>query len=359
MRFLRSLPGILKQTFAEWKDDEVPRLAAALAYYTSFALAPTLVIVIAVAGLVFGAENVRTEIVAQAAGMLGDAGGELVGAAVEAASRPKEGWLAVALGLMALLFAASGLFGELQSALNTVWEVEPKPGRGLLGLLRDRFLSFTMVLGVGFLLLVSLVLSAGLAGAEKYAAGHLAALAPVLHVAGFVVGFGVTTLLFAMIYKFLPDVELRWRDVWTGALATAFFFSLGRFLIGLYLGRSTVGSAYGAAGSLAIILAWVYYSSQVLLFGAEFTQVYARRRGTWAEPKEDAQSTRPEDAPAGKERAPQPEPPEAEDTPVAAAVMLPEPGESERERVYASGMALGALTAFLGERIARAWRRRR
>jgi membrane protein len=191
----------------------------------------------------------------------------------------------MAIALATLLFGASGLFAQLQDALNTVWDVEPTPGRGLLGAVRDRFLSFTMVLGVGFLLLVSLVLAAALQAVQAFAQGWVRGMAPVFQAVGFVLDLGLTALLFAMLFKFLPDVKLRWSDVWRGALATAALFTAGKFALGAYIGRGAVGSAYGAAGSLAIVLIWVYYSAQILLFGAELTQVWARQHGSWVEPE--------------------------------------------------------------------------
>lgn len=280
---------LLKQTFAEWKDDEIPRLAAALAYYTAFALAPVLLVVTAVAGLLFDSARVRAEILEQMDALLGASGAGLVGTMLEAAGRSRGSVLALGVGVATTLFAASGLFGELQAAINRVWEVRPKEGRGILGLLKDRFVSFAMVLGIGFLLLVSLVLSAALAAVGKYAGGILPAWSAVLQVLNFVAGLALAAVLFAMIFKVLPDVDLPWRAVWTGAAVTAGLFTLGRALIGLYLGRSSVGSTYGAAGSLAIMLLWVYYSSQILLLGAEFTQVHARWRGIWVQPKGQAE----------------------------------------------------------------------
>jgi membrane protein len=286
---LRGVWPLLKQTFAEWSEDEVPRLAAALSYYTVFALAPVLVVITAIASLVFDSASVRAEVLGQMHGLLGPAGAELVGSMLDAAGRSRGSVAALIAGVLTTLFAASGLFGELQAALNRVWEVKPRRGRGVLGLVKDRFLSFTMVLGVGFVMLVSLVVSAGLAAAGKYAAHLLPRWDAILQALNAVVGVGIATLLFAMIYKVLPDVKLRWRDVWLGALVTAALFTIGRVLIGLYLGRTSVGSTFGAAGSLAIILLWVYYSSQILLIGAEFTQVHTRWRGAWVEPREQAE----------------------------------------------------------------------
>jgi membrane protein len=288
---------LLKQTLAEWNEDGVPHLAAAIAYYTAFAIAPVLVIAMAVAGLAFDRAQVRGEILGQMRDMLGPAGAELVGTLLDAASNHGRSLRALTVGVAATILAATGLFGELQYALNTVWDVAPRKGRGLFGLLKDRFVSFTMVLGSGFLLLVSLVLSAALSAVGNYASGRLPEWATLLQVANFVLGFAMATALFGMIYKVLPDVELRWRDVALGAAVTAALFTVGRLLIGLYLGRSSVGSAYGAAGSLAIILLWVYYSAQVLMLGAEFTQVHARARGRWITPTPNAEPAAPAPTP--------------------------------------------------------------
>ena len=185
-------------------------------------------------------------------------------------------------------FGATGAFAQLQDALNTIWGVVPKPGRGVLGILQDRLFSFMLVIGIGFLLLVSLVLSAALAALGKFFGYLLPVPEAILHIVNFVLSFGVITLLFAMMYKILPDVKIGWSDVWIGAAMTALLFSVGKFLIGLYLGKSGVASAYGAAGSLVVILLWVYYSSQILLFGAEFTFVYANKYGSHIEPSDNA-----------------------------------------------------------------------
>jgi membrane protein len=335
---------LLKQAFREWNEDQAPRLAAALAYYTVFSLAPVLVIVVAVAGLAFGTAEVQTALVAQVRGMLGDAGAELVLGMLEEAAKPKESVVAIVLAFVTLLFGASGLFAQLQDALNTVWEVKPKTGRGLVGLLKERFLSFTMVLGVGFLLLVSLVLAAALQALQDFGHGRVA-VAPVFQVLGFVLDLGLTTLLFAMLYKFLPDVKLKWSDVWAGALATAVLFTIGKFALGAYIGRGAVGSAYGAAGSLAIALIWVYYSAQILLFGAELTQVYARQRGSWVEPKENAEPRRPEQRPAAAMAACAPVEPRAVEPEVL-------PGRA-RPPAFLGGVALGIAFGYAKERLRR------
>ncbi|HVR71982.1 MAG TPA: YihY/virulence factor BrkB family protein [Vicinamibacteria bacterium] len=353
---------LVKRTFREWNEDGAPRLAAALAYYTIFSLAPILVIVVAVAGLAFGAEEVRGAIVQQMRGMLGDSGGELVGGLLEQASKPKDGVLAMAIALATLLFGASGLFAQLQSALNTVWEVKPKTGRGLIGVFKDRFLSFTMVVGVGFLLLVSLVLSAALQALQAFAEGRVAQMAPLFQVLGAVLGVALTTLLFAMLFKFLPDVKLAWNDVWTGALATAVLFTAGEHALGAYIGRGALGSAYGAAGSLAILLIWVYYSAQIILFGAELTQVYARMRGAWVEPKDNAEAAPAGTGPLAAPARPPAVPPRlAARAPLAsrAAARGVRPLEPEvvlapaRPPAFLGGVALGIVVGFVNQRLRR------
>jgi membrane protein len=275
---------LLKDTIREWQEDGATRLAAALAYYTTFSLAPLLVLVIAIAGLVGGREAAQTQTMAQVQDLLGADGREFVQGMIESASRPTTGWTATLIGAVTLLFGALGVFGELQNSLNTIWEVKPKPARGLLdGVKRfvlKRVASFTMVLGIGFLLLASLVVSAALSALGEYIGARWPVADFWLQLLNFIVSFLVITLLFAMMFKFLPEIKIAWKDVWLGAAVTSGLFTLGKFLIGLYLGRSTVGTTFGAAGSLAILLIWIYYSAQILFFGAEFTQVYANRYGS-------------------------------------------------------------------------------
>ena len=284
----KSLFSLAASAFTDWREDKAARLAAALAYYTVFALAPLLVLVIGIAGLVFGREAAQGQVVRELQGLLGRDAASVIQETVENAAKTEASGLAAAGGLLLLLLGASGVFGQLKDGLNTIWEVAPRPGRGILGMLKDRFASFTMVLGVGFLLLVSLAVSAGV-GALGERAGTALDASPVLAGAvHFVISFGVITLLFAMIYRVLPDVEIRWSDVWLGAASTALLFTLGKFLIGLYLGSGNAGSAFGAAGGLVILLLWVYYSAQILFLGAELTQVYANRYGSRIVPDEDA-----------------------------------------------------------------------
>lgn len=285
---IKTILDLLKETFSEWNKDKASRLAAALAYYTVFSLAPLLIIVIAIAGSVFGEEAARGEIVGQIQGLVGRDGAEFIETAIQNASKPAAGTIASIISLVVLLFGASGVFAELQDALDTVWEVQPKPGRGLLNVIRSRFLSFTMVLSVGFLLLVSLVFSAILAALVNFLGKVLPGFDALWQLANFIFSFVLTTVLFGLIYKVLPDVKIAWSDVWIGAAITSLLFSIGRFLLGEYLGNSSFGSTYGAAGSLVVILAWVYYAAQILFFGAEFTQVYARKYGSQIVPDKNA-----------------------------------------------------------------------
>ncbi len=287
MRF-KVVWGLLKETFAEWNKDKVSRLAAALAYYTIFSLAPLLIIAIAIAGAVFGKAAANGEIVGQLQGLIGKPGADLIQTAITNASQPKQGNIASIVSVIVLLFGASGLFAQLQDALNTIWEVQPKPGRGIIPMIRDRFLSFGMVLGVGFLLIVSLVASAILGTVSTYFHNFLPGADFLWQIVNFVLSFAVTTLLFGLIFKLLPDVKIVWSDVWIGAALTSGLFSVGRFVLGQYLGSNSFGSIYGAAGTLVVILAWIYYAAQILFVGAEFTKVYARKYGSKIVPADNA-----------------------------------------------------------------------
>jgi membrane protein len=285
---LKTAFDVFKQTVRDWLDDKAPRLGAALAYYTVFSIAPLIVIVIAIAGMWFGQEAAQGQIMAQLTGLVGEKGAEAIGGMLEAANKPREGMIASVLAIATLVFGATGVFIQLQDALNTIWEVKPKPGRGIWGFVRQRLLSLAMVFGIGFLLLVSLVLSAGLAAAGKWFEGAMPGGEQVWHAINFGVSFAVIAALFTLMFKYLPDVKIAWSDVWLGGVLTALLFTAGKFALGMYLGRSGVSSAYGAAGSLVVLLLWVYYSAQILFFGAEFTQVYANRFGKKLEPAENA-----------------------------------------------------------------------
>jgi membrane protein len=286
-----SLPAtwsLLRAAFADWMEDRAPTLGAALAYYTALSIAPLLLVAIGIAGVVFGEDAARGQIVGQLRALMGDEGARAIQDMLANARRPASGVVATAVGIVTLLAGASGVFGQLQEALDVIWEVAPRPGRGWMGLVRDRFLSLTMVLGTGFLLLVSLVASAAVSAAGEALGGLTPGFEALAHAATAVVSLAVATALFAMIFRYLPDAEIAWRDVWAGAVITALLFVIGKFAIGLYLGHASIGSAYGAAGSFVVLLVWVYYSAQVLLFGAEVTQVYAARRGRRVEPKAGA-----------------------------------------------------------------------
>jgi membrane protein len=281
--------ALLKATAFEWLDDQAPTLGAALAYYTVFSLAPLLIISIALAGLVFGAEAAQGQIFDQLRGLLGEASGKAMQEIVQSASaEPKTGVVATVIGVVTLLFGASGVFGQLQASLNIIWGVQPKPGRGILGIIRDRSLSFGFILVVGFLLLVSLLLTAGIAFVGKQFGAMVPGMEALIQILNSILSLAVITLLFGMMFKILPDANIAWRDVWIGAFITALLFTLGKFALGFYLGRSGIASSYGAAGSLIVLLLWVYYSSQIVFFGAEFTQVYANRFGSHVTPSSNA-----------------------------------------------------------------------
>jgi membrane protein len=272
--------SLLAETVYEWSEDRAPRLGAALAFYTVFALAPGLIVIIALAALLLGQQAAQGQIINQVQDLTGFAGAQAIQAVIESARSAGGSLVATSLGAVTLLFGLWGVFGELQDALNTIWGVPARPWRGVIGAIKDRFWSFAMVVGIGFLLLVSLAASAWLAAVGKFFAQASPLPVAVMETANALLSFVTITLMFAVIYKLLPTVRITWRDVWVGAAVTALLFTIGKSLIGLYLGRSTVASVYGAAGSLIVILLWIYYSAQVVFFGAEFTKVYSRRFGS-------------------------------------------------------------------------------
>jgi len=280
--------SLLAETVYEWSEDRAPRLGAALAFYTVFALAPGLIVIIALAALLLGQQAAQGQIINQVQDLIGFAGAQAIQAAIESARSAGGSLVATSLGVVTLLFGLWGVFGELQDALNTIWGVTARPWRGVIGAIKDRFWSFAMVVGIGFLLLVSLAASAWLAAVGKFFAQVSPLPVAVMETANALLSFVTITLMFAVIYKLLPDVRITWRDVWVGAAVTALLFTIGKSLIGLYLGRSTVASVYGAAGSLIVILLWIYYSAQVVFFGAEFTKVYSRRFGSVVVPDKRA-----------------------------------------------------------------------
>lgn len=274
---------LFKAAAGAWADDYAPSMGAALSYYTLFSLAPLLIIVIAVAGMLFGQDVARAEIIAQLRALMGDTGATAIEGMLDSARDPGKGVFATLLGIGTLLVGATAVFAELQSALDRIWHVpEKKRPSGLWGLVRTRLLSFGLVLALGFVLIVSLVASAALAALGKWWGSWFAGWELVLQALNFAVSFGLFTLLFAMIYKLMPSVKIPWRDVWTGAVVTAILFTAGKLLIGLYLGNSSLASGYGAAGSLVVLLAWVYYSAQIFLLGAEYTWAYAHQHGSRA-----------------------------------------------------------------------------
>jgi membrane protein len=277
---LPSIWLLLKVTVNDFIDDNAPRLAAALAYYALLSLAPLVVIAVAIAGFALSDDAARGGIAAELGGLVGAEGAKAVESVVANARAPAAGFLSTFAGILVLLFGASGVFGELQSALNTIWSVEARPGRGIRGFIKDRLFSFAMVMGVAFLLLVSLVVSAALAAAGRFLSGALPGGEALWQVLNLVISIGVVTGLFGLLFKTVPNARVAWRDVWIGAFVTAALFTLGKFLIGLYLGKSGFSSSYGAAGSLVVFVIWVYYSSIILLLGAEFTEVYASHFGS-------------------------------------------------------------------------------
>ncbi len=286
MRLMR----LFREALVEAWNDDVPRLGASLAYFTLFAVAPILLIATAVAGLAFGRQAVRGELVGQIEGLVGREGGRAVQALVEGASHRGTGVLATVVGAVTFVLAATGAFLELQAALNAIWRVRPRPNVRLSSFLLDRVKSFGLVVAIGFLLLVSLAASAGLAAFSGWIAGHAPGVPIFWSATNLVLSLIVTAVLFGMLYRFLPDVRLEWRDVRVGAMVTAVLFTLGKHLIGIYLGQSALSSSYGAAASVMLLLLWVYYSSQIVLVGAEFTRVYAcRERGGQPPPEEFAE----------------------------------------------------------------------
>ncbi|MCI0712499.1 MAG: YihY/virulence factor BrkB family protein [Chloroflexi bacterium] len=285
MDTLKEIFDFLKTVYREFRRDKAPLLAAAIAYYATFSIGPILLIAVAVAGFVFGEAAVQGRITEEIGGLIGRDGAEAVEGMIRSARSPANGVVATTIGVITLILAAAGLFNHLQQAINIAWGVEPPEHNGgivhsIWETIRDRFLSFTMVLGTGFLLLVALIISAGIAAVDDLAEGTLPRWQWVLEGLDLVISLAIFTGLFAMIFKILPDVRVRWRDVFWGALFTAVMFTLGKFALGIYLGNSSFASTYRAAGSLVLILVWIYYSAQILLFGAKFTHVYARRYGT-------------------------------------------------------------------------------
>jgi membrane protein len=293
---------LAKTAFSSWVDDYAPSMGAALAYYTMFSIAPLLLIVISIAGLVFGVEAARGEIVNQLAGLMGQQGAQAIQSLLESVSKPTQGVTGTVLGAILLLIGATTVFAELQDDLDRIWRApQREKSAGIWGLLRTRLLSFGMILGIGFLLIVSLVASAALAALGKWWGPLFAQWEIIGHIVNFVVSFVFMTALFALIYKVMPRVRIEWKDVWIGAAVTSILFSLGKFIIGLYIGKSGVTSGFGAAGSLVVVLVWVYYSAQIFLLGAEFTWVYSHKLGSRKNQEISSDTTSPPYIPSMKE----------------------------------------------------------
>lgn len=288
MRLTKHLWFLVKESGKEWSADRAPRLGAALSYYTVFSLAPVLLLVISVMGLFLGREAAQGRIVDELSTLLGRDGASVVQLAIAKAGERKASVVATVIGFFTLLLGATGVMVELQGALNQVWKVMPRPGAGWKTFIRQRLLSLALVLSFGFVLLVSLVLSAGLSAMGHWLVDVLPGWTVLAYALNWLVSIAAIALFMALIFKVLPDAKVAWRDVWVGAAVTAVLFQVGKYLIGLYIAKGTVGSTFGAAGSLAVLLVWVYYSSQIILFGAEFTRVFANRFGSRVVPEKDA-----------------------------------------------------------------------
>lgn len=321
---------MLKGAAAAWWNDQAPSKGAALAYYSMFSIAPLLYLIISIAGLFFGADAVRGMVFGQIASLMGQGGAEAIREMLAHVSEPKTGGQAAVISIAVLLFSASSVFGQLQAALDTIWRVPEAEKRkerssGIWSFVRSRLLTFGMVLGLAFLVTVSLLLSTALSALGKWWAPFFGRWEPVAHVLDIVVNFGVLTVVFGAIYKLMPRAHIQWRDVWVGAFVTALLFVVGKFLIGLYLGKGDVGSSFGAFGSMVIVMVWIYYSAQIFLLGAEFTWVYAHESGSRR--GEQAQKEN-----LGEAAAPAPAPPSAGAIPAAPL--------GERRRAWDSQSAL-------------------
>jgi membrane protein len=305
--------SLVKDAGKDFMADGAPRLGASVAFYTIFSISPLFLIVIALVTFFFdSADDARKAISDQIVGLLGPKSAETINSIMTQPDSEKHGIISTIIAAVTLLLGSTGVFMELQAALNRIWEVEVKTGGGVWGFVKHRLLSFAMVLTIGFLLLVSLVLTAGISALGKYIGSSIPAFEAISRVLNFVVSFGVITLLFAFIFKYMPDVRMPWKDVWVGAAITSLLFSVGKLGLGMYLAKSATANAFGAAGSLVIVLLWVYYSAQIMFFGAEITQVYAKQRGSKVVPAKharlkDEKEQRKEPATKGpKETKPQP-----------------------------------------------------
>src|ERR1035438_444406 len=280
IRFLGAFTALIKQAGVAWLDDNAPRFGAAIAFYTLFSLAPVLIVAVSIAGFAFGAKAAQGEIVRQFQGLMGTQGAAAIETIIQSTDRPTLGMFSTTLALLAILVGASGAFNELQDALNTIWKVDSSTRNFWMVTVRHRFFSLGLVIATGFLLLASLVVSASLSAAERFLGNLLPLSVLVLQSVNVVFSFCMITILFALIFKVIPDTTIRWRDVRMGAAVTSLLFTVGKVAIGFYLGHSALTSAYGAAASLVVFLIWIYYSAQILLFGAELTHVYALEYGS-------------------------------------------------------------------------------
>lgn len=347
---------LVKETVRQFGEDKATRLAAALAYAAVFSIPPLILLVLLVLGRLLGAqfteEQIEAHLLDQFAGLLGPQSSDVLASVIENASRPGGGLIAGTIGLVALAIGASGFFAQLQDALNTIWEVQPAPGRGILGTIKDRLFSFSLVAGLGMLLLLSLIVSTALSALNAYIAGLLPDTRILVQILNQAISLVVIIVLFAAVYKIIPDVQIAWRDVWIGAIVTGILFTIGKWAIGLYIGQSSTASDYGAAGSLAVFLIWIYYSALIFFLGAEFTQVYANRFGTRLVPEEGA-------VPVTEEaRAEQGMAPRKGETPVAAtAPYRPEPAtvtapprrpSPARDESAAQYYAIAVLSVIIG-----------
>jgi membrane protein len=281
---VKNIGSLLAQSFSNWNENNAPRLGAALAFYTILSISPLVIFVIGIVSLVFNRTSAENLLLAQVHSLVGESGREAVQGLLASGQRHADGIFSSVLGLITLVFGASGVFTELRSALNTIWKVPPAPGSGLWVMVRERLFSFGMVLSVGFILLVSLLASAGLAAMTKFFSGLLPIGDVFWQLLNFIVSLAGIAVLFGLILKYVPETQIAWRDVRVGALLTALLFNLGKLLLAFYLGKTSPGSSYGAAGSLVVVVIWVYYSAQIFFFGAELTHVYAlsQRKGSRA-----------------------------------------------------------------------------
>ena len=361
-RTLQTWWTLVKSAVSSWLDDYAPSMGAALSYYAVFSMAPLLLIVVSVAGLVFGEEAVRGELFTQLQGLMGEEGANAIQGLLASVSKPSHGIIGTIVGVAVLVIGATTVFGELQDALDRIWRAPARKKGGLWSLLRARLLSFGMILALAFLLMTSLVIGAVISALGKWWGPLFGGWEALAHVVNLVVGFAIVTAIFAIIYKMMPRVHVRWHDVWIGSLVTAVLFTIGKFLIGLYIGKSGVASGFGAAGSLVVVFVWVYYSAQIFLLGAEFTWVYARTLGSMqgvaaapqaaAEKAADAAQKAPTRSGTGGDDAPRPVPAEADDERDRGARRRPRaPAESLRD--VGAGVALLLAMRFVLPRLLR------